>query len=38
VVEGERLLRAHPAPLPVLPVFVRVGSSAEQVAGAAGKR
>jgi hypothetical protein len=38
VVEGGRLLRAHPAPLPVLPVFVRVGSSAEQVAGAAGKR
>jgi alpha-glucosidase (family GH31 glycosyl hydrolase) len=38
VVEGGRWLRGHPAPLAVLPVFVRVGSTAEQVVTAAAAR
>ena len=29
--EGGRRIKAHPAPLDVLPVFVRVGSTAERV-------
>jgi alpha-glucosidase (family GH31 glycosyl hydrolase) len=35
VTEGGRLLKAHPAPLAVLPVFVREGSKAEKLVSSA---
>jgi alpha-glucosidase (family GH31 glycosyl hydrolase) len=34
VLEGGRTLKAHPAPLDVLPLFVREGSKADKLAGA----
>jgi alpha-glucosidase (family GH31 glycosyl hydrolase) len=38
VVEGRRWLRGYHAPLSVLPVFVRVGSSAESAAAPTGAK
>ena len=34
LVDGGKWLRGHPAPLDVLPVFVRQGSAAEKLAAA----